>query len=208
MAANVFFVIIPAHWELVRAKKDGREPDPKWNARGKQRSVHNNYLTLPVVFAMLSGHFPFTYGREHAWLILVALMALGAWTRHFFNLRHRGTNAWWIPLTAAIGIVALAVILRPDSGPASAVPVGPAPGFAQVQLIVQQRCVPCHATRPTQPNFSSPGAGILLETRDQIESQANLIRAVAVDTHTMPLGNLTKMTDAERATLAQWVAAR
>ena len=89
MAANVFFVIIPAHWELVRAKQEGREPDPKWNARGKQRSVHNNYLTLPVVFAMLSGHFPFTYGHSHAWLILVALMALGAWTRHYFNLRHK-----------------------------------------------------------------------------------------------------------------------
>ena len=78
MVANVFFVIIPAHWELVRAKQAGREPDPRWNARGKQRSVHNNYLTLPVVFAMLSDHFPFTYGHAHAWLILVALMALGA----------------------------------------------------------------------------------------------------------------------------------
>ena len=78
MAANVFFVIIPAHWELVRAKQEGREPDPKWNARGKQRSVHNNYFTLPVVFAMISGHFPFTYGHAHAWLILVVLMALGA----------------------------------------------------------------------------------------------------------------------------------
>ena len=85
MAANVFFVIIPAHWELVRAKQEGREPDPKWNARGKQRSVHNNYLTLPVVFAMISGHFPFTYGHAHAWLILVVLMALGA--------RSRGTTS-------------------------------------------------------------------------------------------------------------------
>ena len=97
MAANVFFVIIPMHWKLVRAKEAGEEPDPRWNARGKQRSVHNNYLTLPVVFAMLSNHFPFTYGHAHAWLILVALMALGAWLRHYFNLRHRGRNAWWIP---------------------------------------------------------------------------------------------------------------
>ena len=90
MAANVFFVIIPMHRKLVRAKEAGREPDPRWNARGKQRSVHNNYLTLPVVFAMLSNHFPFTYGHAHAWLILVALMALGAFVRHYFNLRHRG----------------------------------------------------------------------------------------------------------------------
>src|SRR5205807_8990815 len=78
MVGNVFFVIIPAHWELVRAKQAGREPDPRWNTRGKQRSVHNNYLTLPVVFAMLSGHFAFTYEHAHAWLVLVPLMVLGA----------------------------------------------------------------------------------------------------------------------------------
>ena len=138
-------MIIPAHWELVRAKQDGREPDPKWNARGKQRSVHNNYLTLPVVFAMLSGHFPFTYGHSHAWLILVALMALGAWTRHYFNLRHKGPNAWWIPASAAAGVVVLAVLIRPP-GPASSSGTrsAPAPRFATVNAIVQQRCTPCH----------------------------------------------------------------
>jgi uncharacterized membrane protein len=113
MVANVFFVIIPAHWELVRAKQAGREPDPRWNVRGKQRSVHNNYFTLPVVFAMLSNHFPFTYGHAHAWLVLVALMALGALTRHYFNLRHRGLNVWPILVLAAGGIVALALVLRP-----------------------------------------------------------------------------------------------
>src|SRR5581483_11288573 len=106
MVANVFFVIIPAHWELVRAKEAGRDPDPRWNARGKQRSVHNNYLTLPVVFAMLSNHFPFTYGHSHAWLILVALMAIGALVRHYFNLRHRGLIVWPILGLGAAGIVA------------------------------------------------------------------------------------------------------
>ena len=96
MAANVFFVIIPMHWKLVRAKEAGEEPDPAWNARGKQRSVHNNYFTLPVVFAMLSNHFTIAYGHTHAWLILVVLMALGALVRHYFNLRHSGRDAWWI----------------------------------------------------------------------------------------------------------------
>jgi uncharacterized membrane protein len=207
MAANVFFVIIPAHWELVRAKQEGREPDPKWNERGKQRSVHNNYLTLPVVFAMLSGHFPFTYGHSHAWLILVVLMALGAVTRHYFNLRHKGRNEWWILAGAAFGVIVLAILIRPQTAtPTKA--TGPAPSFATVQAIVQQRCVPCHSPTPTQPGFAAPGAGILLDTRERIESQANLIRAVAVDTQTMPLGNLTKMTDAERTTLANWVASR
>ena len=104
MAANVFFVIIPAHWDLIRAKEAGREPDPAPALRAKQRSVHNNYLTLPVVFAMLSNHFPATYGHSWSWLILIALMTIGAWIRHFFNLRHAGRTVWWIPVTAALGI--------------------------------------------------------------------------------------------------------
>ena len=113
MVGNVFFVIIPAQRELVRAKAEGREPDPRLGLRSKQRSVHNNYLTLPVVFAMLSNHFPITYGHSHAWLILVALMAIGALTRHYFNLRHRGLNVWPVLGVAAAGIVAIALLIRP-----------------------------------------------------------------------------------------------
>ena len=113
MVGNVFFVIIPAHWKLIRAKEAGREPDPRWNKAGKTRSVHNNYLTLPVLFAMLSNHFPFTYGHKNGWLALVALMAIGALTRHYFNLRHRGLNVWPILIVAAAGIVALAILLKP-----------------------------------------------------------------------------------------------
>jgi uncharacterized membrane protein len=113
MVGNVFFVIIPAQRELVRAKREGREPDPRLGLRSKQRSVHNNYLTLPVVFAMLSNHFPITYGHSHAWLILVALMAIGALTRHYFNLRHRGLNVWPVLGVAAAGIVAIALLIRP-----------------------------------------------------------------------------------------------
>jgi uncharacterized membrane protein len=112
MVGNVFFVIIPAHWKLVRAKEAGAEPDPKWNRAGKTRSVHNNYLTLPVVFAMLSNHFTFTYGHKHAWVILVAMLALGALIRHYFNLRHRGLNVWPILGLAAAGIVAVAILIR------------------------------------------------------------------------------------------------
>jgi uncharacterized membrane protein len=112
VVANVFFVIIPAHWKLVRAKEAAREPDPVWNARGKTRSVHNNYLTLPVVFAMLSNHFPFTYGNANGWIVLVALMAIGALTRHYFNLRLRGLNVWPILVVAAAGIVTIAIVIR------------------------------------------------------------------------------------------------
>jgi uncharacterized membrane protein len=199
IVGNVFFVIIPAHWELVRAMEQGREPDPAANARGKLRSVHNNYLTLPVVFAMISNHFPFTYGHAHSWLILVALLALGAWIRHYFNLRHRGQNVWAIPVTAALGIVILAVVIKPSTGASKA--TGPPPSFARVQSIISARCAPCHA------GASAP-KGVQLTTRADIESHADAIKAQAVDTHNMPLGNATHMTQAERDTLARWLASR
>ena len=99
MVGNVLVVIIPGHWELVHAKRAGREPDPVHGIKGKQRSVHNNYLTLPVVLAMLGPHFPFAFAGEHGWLVLVALMLVGAWIRLYFNLRHRGRTIWWIPAT-------------------------------------------------------------------------------------------------------------
>ena len=103
MVANVFFVVIPAHWELIRAKEAGREPDPAAGIRGKQRSVHNNYLTLPVLIAMLGGHFAVAYGNADGWLVLVFLMVIGAWIRLFFNLRHAGRTHWWMPVVAAAG---------------------------------------------------------------------------------------------------------
>jgi uncharacterized membrane protein len=112
MVGNVFFVIIPNHWKLVRAKEAGRAPDPRWNSEGKTRSVHNNYLTLPVVFAMLSNHFGFVYSHANGWIALVALMAVGGLVRHYFNLRHRGLNVWPILGVAAAAIVAIALVLR------------------------------------------------------------------------------------------------
>jgi len=195
-------VIIPAHWELVRAKEAGREPDPDANRRGKQRSVHNNYFTLPVLFTMLAAHFPFTYGHDHAWAILVCLMVVGAWIRFYFNNRHAGRTLWWVPLTAAAGIAALAVWIRPAS-------TAPATGattvtLAQVQPIVAERCAPCRCVNPTL--VSAAPAGIVLDTAAQIHAQAAQINAVAVDTHVMPRGNATHMTDAERKLLGAWIA--
>src|SRR5712691_211462 len=156
MVANVFFVIIPVHWELVRAKEAGREPDPAANRRGKQRSVHNNYLTLPVLFSMLAGHFPFTYGHDHAWAILVCLMVIAAWIRHYFNNRHAGRTLWWIPLTAAAGIAAVAVWIRPPPTPAASTG---GVTFAQIRPIVEQRCAFCHSLHPRSTQFTSAPAG-------------------------------------------------
>ena len=114
MAANVFFVIIPAHRELIRAKQEGRAPDPLPGLRAKQRSVHNNYLTLPVVFTMLAGHFPLAFGADHAWLVLLAIFAIVAAIRHFFNRWHTGKRDWWILAAAGVAAAALAVVLAPD----------------------------------------------------------------------------------------------
>jgi uncharacterized membrane protein len=144
MAGNVLFVIIPAHWELVRAKKAGREPDPTPGIKAKQRSVHNNYLTLPVVFTMISGHVPATYGYDDAWLVLVALMVIGAWVRHFFNLRHRGRTVWAIPASAAVAIALVAVWIAPDAAPEASV-APPAAVDTGRAVFASAGCGSCHA---------------------------------------------------------------
>ena len=201
MVGNVFFVIIPAHWELVRAKQAGREPDPAANARAKLRSVHNNYLTLPVVFAMLSNHFPFTYGHSYAWLILVVLLVIGAWVRHFFNLRHMGRTAWWIPASAAVAIAVLAILIRPQNESAAGTATVP---FAQVANIVERRCAACHSDHPTRVDAAP--RGIKLDTPEEIKAEAQAIEQQAVQTKAMPLGNVTGMTQAERDVLGRWIA--
>jgi uncharacterized membrane protein len=203
MAGNVLFVIIPGQRELVRAKQAGRKPDPAHGIRGKQRSVHNNYLTLPVVLAMIAPHFPFVYTHERAWLVLLTLMVLGAWVRHFFNLRHRGRTVWAIPITAAVALVALAVAIRPeDSSPGA----GGAPvPFVRVAAVVEQRCATCHSAQPTDDSFSTAPKGVVLDTPAQIKARSAAIEEQAVETKAMPLGNVTQMTEEERALLGRWI---
>jgi uncharacterized membrane protein len=201
MVGNVFFVIIPAHWELVRAKQAGREPDPAANERAKLRSVHNNYLTLPVVLTMISNHFPFTYGHSYSWLILVVLLVIGAWVRHFFNLRHTGRTVWAIPVTAALGIAALAIVIRPETEPAAGSAQVP---FARVAAIVEQRCAACHSLHPTR--VAEAPKGVKLDTPEEIKAQAGAIAQQAVQSKAMPLGNVTGMTQPERDLLGRWIA--
>jgi uncharacterized membrane protein len=205
MAGNVFFVIIPGHWDLVRAKKAGKEPDPKPGLRGKQRSVHNNYLTLPAIFAMISIHFPMTYGHPQGWLVLVVIMGISVWVRHFFNLRHRGRTVWAIPVSAAVAMVLLAVAIAPsgraDAGGATGEPVP----FATVQAIIQTRCQVCHSAHPTQPGFDAPPLGVTFDTAQQIRDLAPRIEQMAVISKVMPLGNATGMTQDERDTLGRWI---
>jgi uncharacterized membrane protein len=205
MVANVAHVIIPSQRKLVEAKREGRVPEPVHGLRGKQRSVHNNYLTLPVLFVMISNHYPMTWGHPHAWLVLLAILLLAGFVRHFFNLRHKGRTAWWIPIAAGIGTLALAVAMAP----AGVVPkAGSAtPPFADVERIVVARCSACHAESPRQAGFAVAPKGVMLDTPARIRAHAAAIEQQAVRTHAMPIGNLTGMTDDERAIVGSWIAA-
>ena len=198
MAANVFFTIIPAHWELVRAKRAGREPDPAPGVAAKRRSVHNNYLTLPVVFTMLAGHFPIVFGRDRAWLVLLAVMGLSAYLRHFFNAWHVGRREWAIPAVVGVAVVLLAVGLAPEDDRGAE---GPAPSDDAMLAVVEQRCATCHA------GASAP-AGVRLESVADVRAHAAAVERMAVDTRAMPPGNVTGMTNEERDLLAAWLAAR
>jgi uncharacterized membrane protein len=223
MVANVLFVIIPGQRELVHAKQQGRAVDPASGLRGKQRSVHNTYFTLPVLFVMISNHYAMTYGARYNWLVLIAISFAGACLRAWFVARHRaGERGGQVPaLPALLGVLTLAgvvVALAPLSGgghaamnpvatntlaPAAA-PVVAAGELTRVQQIVHVRCAPCHAARPTQAGFSAAPNGVLLETLDQLLVHLTQVQQ-QLSAHAMPLGNLTAMTEDERATVLMWI---
>jgi uncharacterized membrane protein len=201
MAANVFFVIIPGQRALVAATAAGREPDPGPGIRGKQRSVHNNYLTLPVLFAMISQHFPFTYGHDNSWLVLLAFMALGALVRHSFNLRHQGRDVRRTAAVVMAGGIVLVVALAPQPQPAGL----SAADFPAVQQVFQARCVTCHSSHPTNPGFAVAPKGVMFDTQAEIVANAQRAYEQVVVTKAMPLGNVTGITDAERELIGRWV---
>lgn len=205
MVANVFFVIIPGQKKMVEAMRAGGLPDPIYGQRGKQRSVHNNYFTLPVLFTMISNHYAGTYRHPYNWAILALIAAAGVLIRHFFNRRHRGVLAWQYPAMSAVllGVVAWWTMPRLVALPK----VEGAVGFDQIRSIVGQRCVTCHSPTPTFTGIAQPPAGVVLHTPDAIAQNAQRMYQQVVVTRIMPLGNVTQMTDYERAMLASWVAA-
>jgi uncharacterized membrane protein len=211
MVANVFFVIIPGQRELVHAKKQGRDPDPAPGLRGKQRSVHNTYFTLPVLFVMISNHYAMTYSARYNWLVLIAISFAGACIRGWFVARHkpaqRGT--WRASLPAALGVLTLAAVvvaLAPlhERGLAATGSTAPSVDPRRVQLIVTQRCVPCHARNPTQPGFTAAPNGLMFETLDQIRAHLPDVQQ-QLALRAMQLGNLTGMTEDERAAVLMWI---
>ena len=201
MVANVFFHIIPGQKRMVADIRAGRDPDPRPGIIGKQRSVHNTYFTLPVLFVMISNHYPMTYSHPQGWLVLGVIMLAGVLIRQFFVLRHSGNVKWALPAAGVALLAGVAVAIAPkiaDSG-------GGRVTFANVQGVLRERCLQCHASQPTQPGFAQPPKGVLLETPEQVAANAPKI-AETVGNKYMPIGNLTQMTDDERALIATWFA--
>jgi len=207
MVANVAHVIIPGQRKMVNAMMAGGKPDPIYGIRAKQRSVHNNYFTLPVLFLMISNHYAMTYRHEHAWAVLAVIMAAGVLIRHFFNLRHKGRIEWKYPAAGVALLAVLAVLIAPQAPVAQAPGADTAAQFTQVKHIVDQRCVSCHAAKPTQPGFATAPAGVMLESPELISQNAARIYQQTVQLKAMPLANLTNMTDAERAQIGAWFEA-
>ncbi len=209
MVANVAHIIIPNQRKVVADLIAGRTPDPALGAQAKQRSLHNNYLTLPVVFVMISNHYPLAFASRWNWLILAVVLIMGAVIRHFYNTRHRGLpSPWWTWGVAALGglLIVWLSSFPPAGSEQAAAPAGPV-SFAQVEEVVIGRCSMCHAAEPVWEGVALPPKGVLLETPEQIRLQAEAIRLQAVQTHAMPPGNLTEILPEERAVLAAWLAA-
>ena len=199
MAANVAHVIIPGQRELVRAKQQGRLPDDKFSIQGKQRSVHNTYFTLPVIFTMISGHHAMTFGTRWSWLVLILMGLGGALIRLWFVARHKGNAPAWTLVAGLVMVAAVAAMLAPRSSTGTAVPL------AEAKQVIDRRCVSCHADKPAFQGLAEAPKGVKLDTPERIEAQRLTIHQQSVLTRAMPPGNLTGMTDEERALLDRWV---
>ena len=200
MVANVFFVIIPGQKTMVAAAERGEVPDPKPGLHAKQRSVHNTYFTLPVLFVMTSNHYAMAYGHEYNWLILIGISVAGALIRIYFVARHKG-RASLLPAGLAILIlaaVALAIAPRAQEQNAAVA------SFDQVRNVINARCISCHSAAPVHPAFPAAPLGVKFDTDEQIRGEADRIHQQTVETRVMPIGNLTAMTDEERLIIDAW----
>lgn len=206
MVANVFVVIIPNQKKTVATLLAGGTPDPALGAQAKQRSVHNNYLTLPVVLLMISNHYPLLFATRWNWVIVAILLALGPVIRHFFNSRHAGRGSpWWTWGVAALGLAAIGWLSAagPRQPVTSAVET---PRFAAVEEIVISRCSMCHGDYAAWDGIAAAPKGVKLDTAERILQHARQIELNAVRSSAMPPGNVTGMPVAERAVLAAWLA--
>ncbi|RCK54272.1 cysteine desulfurase [Thalassospira profundimaris] len=208
MAANVFRIIIPNQKKVVASLMAGEKPDPALGLQAKQRSTHNNYLTLPVLAMMISNHYPMTYAHDHSWIVIGLILIVGGLVRHFFNTRNAGGSgsaiAWQLP-AAAVFMAILVVFVSYDPNAPRA---GDVISSSEAIGIIQTRCAVCHSAHPTEDGFDTAPAGVMFDNLDEVHANAQRIMAQAVIGKSMPLGNLTEMTDDERAKLGQWIRAK
>jgi len=208
MVANVFATIIPNQKKIVAALLKGATPDPALGEAGKLRSVHNNYLTLPVIVLMISNHYPLLFATRYNWLIVAIVLALGPVIRHFFNARHaHKPSPWWVWGVAAAGMIAIAWLSAAGPRAAATTALPAAPTFAAVEEIVSTRCSMCHATEPVWEGIGTAPKGVMLDKADHVRRYARLIGRNAAWSNAMPPGNVTEMTPQERATIAAWLEA-
>jgi uncharacterized membrane protein len=211
MAANVKAVIMPSQDVLVSAVRDGRVPDAAVANAAKTRSIHNNYLTFPVIVLMISSHFPSLYAHRWSWVILLVLIAIGAAVRHIMNVRF--TYRRWVPAlagTVGAGSIVLYLLVAYGGGGASAATPVNAAGvdsvtFAEVRTIIDRRCAACHSRQPSDLSFGIAPGGVAFDTPAEIAASAARIRERAVVTKTMPPSNMTRITERERAMLGRWM---
>lgn len=211
MVANVFFVIIPNQRKVVADLVAGRAPDPALGKAAKQRSLHNNYMTLPVLFIMISHHYPMTYGAERPWLVLALLGVTGVAVRHVFNLRHRDQPTARATVLAAILALASVTYVTVEKGSGAPVATARAESppdltYTDIAPILVARCSSCHGATPTNPAFKSPPLGVRLDSYQHVSAVSDRIKRVTIDTQIMPLANATGMTSDERRALGQWIA--
>lgn len=208
MAANVWIHIMLPQRQMMRAAREGREIDASLSLHAKTRSAHNSYLTFPVIFLMISNHFPGIYGAPLPWIVLTLIFVFGAGVRHLMLVEMKA--AWGTVLGTAAAAVALVVLTVPRAtAPSISRSTGatPVPSFAQVRTIIVQRCAICHSETPIDPDFASPAGGVQFDTPQQIRARADRIKERAVVLKTMPLANKTGITDDDRDILGRWVDA-
>ena len=201
MVANVFFHIIPGQKKMVAAIRAGQPVDPAPGVIGKQRSVHNTYFTLPVLFIMIGNHFPLLFSHKFAWLALGAIMLAGVLIRQFFVMRIKGVVSLPLLAVAVFLLIGVGIFLAPKSAVATSSGIT----FANVKAVIEQRCTKCHAAQPAFAGISQPPKGVMLYTPAQIATYAAKVAETTANRY-MPIGNLTGMTDDERAIIAEWYA--
>lgn len=203
MAWNVYFVIIPSQKALVKAAVTGQPLDPVLGKKAGERSLHNNYLTLPVIFTMISNHFPSTFGHANNWIILIVLTLASGGIKHYWNLRDRGARSGMVLPVSIVILISLAIITAPSIQKSSA--DDKVITFPEVQLIFGKRCVQCHSSKPTDTQWTQAPNGVMYDTPEQIKKMSDKIMMRAVLTNSMPQGNKTNMTDEEREIIRLWI---